>query len=120
MKKSYHKPVMREICLTANQAIAACSLTGSGYQLSDSWASTFYPTFQAALDAQPDPASATADIVFPVYTYRCDIDHGTWTESLSGMWADTNKNGNMDDSDIVYNQQGNRPNIQGLANVMNS
>lgn len=121
MKKTYNKPTIKEIKVEANQAIAACSLTATGYQLSDKWTDVFYETEEAALAAQPDWQSATKDIIFPVYTYEADqYDFGSYKADISGMWADTNKNGNMDDSDIVYNQQGNRPTIAGLNMVMNS
>lgn len=120
MKKIYNKPTLTEVKLQANQAIATCSLNGYGYQLSDKWTDKFYSTEQEALSAQPDQASSTANIVFPVYTYNYEINHDGWVEKGSGMWADTNKNKQMDDTDIVYNQQGNRPNIHNLANVFAS
>lgn len=115
MKKEYMKPEVNEIAVEANQAIAACAVVGYGFQLSDKWTDQFYKTEAEALAAQPDPQSATRDIVFPVYTYKADnYDFGTYKADIHGMWADTNKNGKMDDSDVVYNQQGDRPKISGL------
>lgn len=109
MKKIYEKPEIQEIRVEANQAIAACSMTLLGYQNSDKRANPCYSSYQEAYDAQPDPQSASAYRICPVYRVEETIKHEYWTETRSVYWEDWNNNGVYDSGDNVNNQQGNLP-----------
>lgn len=125
MKKAYAKPEVVQIKLEANQAIAACSSSLIGWQNSDKRKSNpWYGSYQEAYDAQPDPQSASAYTICPVYHVTETIEHEYWTETREVDWEDWNSNGIYDSGDNVYNQKGNLP--TGMAGgsaggaVMNS
>jgi hypothetical protein len=110
MSKEYVKPEISTFEIKANEAIAACSVITAGWQLSDKRESgKYYPTRQAALDAQPDQKSGSANIVAPVYHVTEEHAYQYWTDKRSVYWEDWNDNGVFDSGDITYNQQGNLP-----------
>ena len=70
MKKTYVKPEVNQIEVAANQAVAACSLMTAYWQNWDKRLPNGYPSYEAAMNAQPDPQSSTAYKVCPVYHYE--------------------------------------------------
>ena len=110
MKKTYVKPEVNEIEVAANQAVAACSFMTAYWQNSDCRQPNGYPSKQAALDAQPDPASSTAYKVCPVYYYEyAQKQSEYYTAQGSGYWEDWNENGVYDGGDIIQVQNNNVP-----------
>lgn len=109
MKKTYMKPEVNEIEVSANQAVAGCYLKTVGWQLNDQHSSTMYGSYEEAVAHQPDDASSTAYQIAPVYYYEGVIEN---SRECHGYWIDWNNNGVWDGYgvDNIQNQQDNVPN----------
>ena len=112
MKKTYVKPEVNQIEVAANQAVAACSLMTAYWQNWDNRLPNGYPSYEAAMNAQPDPQSSTAYKVCPVYYYEYSYKTDEYNTSTgSGYWEDWNNNGVWDGygTDNMQSQAGDIP-----------
>ena len=114
MKKTYVKPEVNEIEVAANQAVAACFISRSGYD--NSWARGLngqrgWPTEQQAWEAYNQHQSFefttvkndSSPYVFPVYYGEGQDANGNL---CYGTFHDENSNGIMDNGEYIAWQQG--------------
>ena len=122
MKKTYMKPEVNEIEVSANQAVAACSVRRSGYDNSWAWGINGqfgWPSEQQAWEAydQHESFSFTnqktdgSPYVFPVYYGECQDENGN---PCYGTFHDENGNGIMDNGEYVAWQQGDYNVVAGM------
>lgn len=125
VKKQYIKPVVEEISIAANQAIAACGKIVTGYDNSFARGNNGqfgWPTAQEAWEAYDQYASYEYSNTYDPTNQKPFIFPVVYCETIGpngqlayGTFHDTNGNGVMDNGEYFAWQQNDYNSVAGVA-----